>query len=236
MTSAANDHHRPGSPMFWWTLVALAFIAFLNGCRTTSPPTFAPDPVDAHQLFCLDSASLCLTPLLPECSLLLVEGQSIPPQAEQRVHLVSDGVPRTVRGPDDLVDCVSIDRPEHALEYLRFFSSWSTIHLFSEQILEVSRGDRPAYLHGPDGTCFICLPPARWKALNLAPPRVEATRDGFLVTRYVVRPAPEDANASDLYRIVQRVGRDGGVELVSQDPVAGLDAGERYGLAFPRYL
>lgn len=46
-----------------------------------------------------------------------------------------------------------------------------------------------AYIQGPDGTCFICLAPARWKALNLAPPRVEAARDGFLVARYAVRPA-----------------------------------------------
>lgn len=208
-----------------------------NGREDSGPTQAEPEAEDSdRQLFCLDSGSLCLAALRQECSLVLVEGESIPPQAEQRVVLVSDGVRRTVRGPEDLTGCVSIDHPEHALEYLRFFSSWATAHLFDQQLLEVSRGDRPAYLHGPEGTCFICLPPARWEALSLAPPRVEATRDGFLVTRYAVRPAPEDANASDLYRVVQFVGRDGAVKILSQDPVPGLDPGERYGLAFPRYL
>lgn len=233
MISAVN---RSRSLSSCWILAVLPLVASLTGCRSTSPAELATDHVDSRRLFCLNDASPCLATLRPECPLVLVDGESIPPQREQRVRLVRDGVRRTVRGPEDLVGCVSIDHPEHALEYVRFFSSWATVHLFDEQLLEISRGGRPAYRHGPDGTCFICLPPARWEALNLAPPRVEATRDGFLVTRYVVRPAPEDANASDLYRIVQLVGRDGAVELVTQDSVPGLDPGERYGLAFPHYL
>jgi hypothetical protein len=52
----------------------------------------------------------------------------------------------------------------------------------------------------------------------------------------VVRPSPEDSNASDLYRVKQRVGRDGFVDLIAQTYIEGLTPGERYGLAFPRYL
>ena len=143
---------------------------------------------------------------------------------------------RVVKGPDDLVGCISIRSSAEALEYLRFFSSSATVHLFADQMLEVFPGDRPAYIYGPKGTCYICLPPRRWRALHLSSPHVTETETGYLVTRYVVRPSPEDFNASDLYRVTQRVGHDGVVELVSETHVDNLTPRERYGLAFPGYL
>lgn len=180
--------------------------------------------------------SICLPVLNEDCSLVLAEGASIPSQEEDRVVLEAHGIQRTVSGPKDLLGCVSISSSMEAVEYLRFFSSWATVHLFKEQMLEVVEGRRPAYLYGPDGTCYTCLPPQRWHSLGLASPKVEQTPNGYVVTRYVVRPSPDDANASDLYRVTQRVASDGSVDLVKETPVPGLKDPERYGLAFPRYL
>jgi len=180
--------------------------------------------------------SPCLSVLKPSCSLTLDRGESIPPEAEDRVVLQALGVRRIVKKPEDLAGCVSLNSPQDAIEYLRFFSSWKTVHLFRDQMLEVFEGEKPAYEYGPKGTCYLCLPPNRWRALGLASPKVIVEPGGYLVTRFVVRPSPADSNVSDLYRITQRVSHNGSVSLVDEEPIPGLTRAERFGLAFPLYL
>lgn len=191
---------------------------------------------DGDEFLCDGGSSVCLSLLHPACSVILLEGGSIPPEAEQELVLVTDHDRRTVRGPGDLRGCVSIESPADALKYLRFFSASATVHLFDEQLLEVFRGRRPAYLYGPSGNCFICLPPGRWKALGLVEPKLEEVEGGYVVVRYAVRPATDNPNAINLFRVTHRVSHDGAVELLAEKEVPGLEKRERYGLAFPRYL
>lgn len=215
---------------------AILSAGLLSPCVGVPTSLSRTDPSEGQDYLCDEGTAFCLTSLRADCSLYLQAGESIPPQAEERLVLIRPGGERFIKSPDDLVGCISIENQAQALEYLRFFSSWRTVHLFEKQLLEVFPGAKPAYLYGPQSSCRLCLPPHRWRTLGLEPAQVEQTPRGFVVTRYVVRPSPEDLNASDLYRIKQRVGHDGVVELIEQAHVPALSPRERYGLAFPRYL
>jgi hypothetical protein len=234
MTSASRPILGPG-PTAGLALAIVWLVVLLGACRSVARSDVHHRDSDGWRFYCDGGESLCLTVLEAECSLTLIEGESIPPQAEQRVVLISPQGSHDVVGPNDLTSCVSIATRDEAVEYLRFFSSWATVHLFEDQLLEIYRG-RPGYLHGPEGECFICLPPQRWRDLGLESPQVQETPGGYLVTRYVVRPASDDPNAIDLYQVQQQVDRDGSVTAISQTPHPGLTRPERYGLAFPAYL
>jgi hypothetical protein len=117
-----------------------------------------------------------------------------------------------------------------ALEYLRFFSSLVTWHLFEGMPLEVFVG-QPGYIHGQDGAdCSVCLPPQRWVELGLHSPVVFADGNAFLVTRFVVRVV-KSRFALQLFRLTERVGRDGTVETMEQVPWLTLRDEEQVGLA-----
>jgi hypothetical protein len=234
MTSASRPIPSSG-PIAGLALAILWLVVLLGACRTVAKSDVPQSDYDGWRFYCDAGGSLCLTVLEEDYSLILTEGESIPPQAEQHVVLMSPQGRHDIMGPNDLASSVSIATRDDAVEYLRFFSSWATVHLFEDQVLEIYRG-RPGYLHGPKGECFICIPPQRWRDLGLESPQVGETPGGFLVTRYVVRPASDDPNAIDLYRIQQEVGKDGSVKTIFQTQHRGLTRPERYGLSFPAYL
>jgi len=239
MTIASRHPSTLRATAAFFSAAALCTGTLLGACRSTGEGLMQPlADIDGSRFFCSSSTALCLSTLEGDCSLGVKDSDptSIPPEAEQVAVLSRGSEHKVVSGPNELAGCVSVASPEDALEYLRFFSSFRTVHLFEDQLLEVFPARRPAYLFGPKGTCYTCLPPDRWRDLGLDGPRVESVDDGFLVTRYVVRPAPEDSNASDLFRVTQWVGHDGRVELLAKEEVPGLTPAERYGLSFPHYL
>ena len=91
-----------------------------------------------------EARSVCLPGVRAGCAVRFVEGESIPAEAGERIVVrFSFGEEETVRGPADLAGCVRIASAAEALEYLRLFSSLSTVHLFEPQRLEVFAA-RPA--------------------------------------------------------------------------------------------
>jgi hypothetical protein len=214
---------------------ASAWIALLLALGCASAPRqrgTAPDWNGDHFL-CgpRDARSVCLSIVREECAVRFVEGESIPAEAEETIVVRrSSGAGITVRGPADLAGCVRIANAADALEYLRLFSSRSTVHLFEPRRLEV--------FQGPSGcpACWsTCLPPRDWRKLRLAEPRVIPRPDGtFEVTRTVMKPIPQDWLPT-LYRVTERVTRDGAVEILTEEAIpAAME--DLAGLSFPMYL
>lgn len=219
---------------FLMVAIALALAASTN-CAPFAP--LLPADLEGARYFCGKplQGRICVTFLVDACGLQFVEGKSLPSQAEDRVVLrSSEGHQRDVRHPDDMKGCVRLADEEQALEYLRFFSSPLTVYLFDYARIEVGRGS-PGYLYGPEGDCGICLPPRRWQELGLSEPRIHMDSNGFLITRYIVKRASDNAMASNLYRIREKVHRDGIVDIVEEMEIP-LTPAERYGLGFPSYL
>lgn len=164
------------------------------------------------------------------CIVRFVEGQSIPAEAEEQIVVRrSYGEEIRVLGPGDLVGCIRIASSAEALEYLRLFSSSATVHLFEPQLLEV--------FQGPSGpACWMtCLPARIWRKLGLSGPEIKSRDDGsFEVTRIVMKPEPQLWQPT-LYRIVERVERNGEVETLSEKAIAAAPE-DLAGLSFPMYL
>ena len=203
------------------------------GCASAAGPGGAPPERNGDRFLCgpREARSLCLAvPVREGCAIRFVEGGSIPAEAEERivVQRPSGGEPR-VQGPADLAGCVHITSAAGALEYLRLFSSRSTVHLFNPQRLEVFPGAA-----GP--SCWTsCLKPRVWRKLGLSEPRVTPRDDGsFEVARVVMKPEPHDWMPT-LYRAVELVKPDGAVEILSETPVKAAPE-DLAGLTFPMYL
>lgn len=172
--------------------------------------------------------SICLSALRPRCHLEVRRGEGLPQEPGDRLVLFRGEEPVEVAGPADLIGCVGISSPSDALEYLRFFSSMETVHLFADEILEI-------YESPVDRRCFlVCLPGDRWEALGFRQPLVEEIADGFKVTRFVIKPVP-NYNEVTVFRMVQAVSRDGEVKGLSAEPVT-ISSEDLLYLGFPRYL
>ncbi|MFW6012267.1 MAG: hypothetical protein ACOC92_00985 [bacterium] len=181
---------------------------------------------------------MCLSVLRSGCTLAITEeaethGDSVelnlPPQGSEVLTLSCPDESRRVTSIHDLAGHVRIDTPADALEYLRFFSSMMTVHLFEkeEKAMEIFQGE--------PGDCYSsCLPSERWSALGLKPTTVQTLAEGFRVARNVVRPVPSSVNVS-AFRVVVDVLPDGTVEQRSQQPLP-LDDLDRARLTFPGYL
>jgi len=178
-----------------------------------------------------EARSVCLSSVRTGCALRFVEGESIPAEAEEKIVVrFSFGEEETVRGPADLAGCVRIASAAEALKYLRLFSSLSTVHLFEPQRLEVFRGPS-----GGPACRSTCLPSRVWRKLGLAEPRVTSLDGGgFEVTRIVIKPEPQPWMPT-LYRINERVARDGAVEILSEEAIPSA-VEDLAGLSFPMYL
>jgi len=213
--------------------VAAFSVLTLWACRGTSLSPARANTPDFFGLrfLCHDSSSmrLCLPVLKTGCSLTIAPGDGLPREPADRLLLVCQGESFLVEKAQDMADRVTIENEGDALEYVRFFSSYETVHLFSEKILEVHRGE------GSDKDCFAtCLPASRWVGLGLSDPAVRRVGQDFEVTRYVIKPLPNYYEVS-LFRIVQRVGAHGLLEEVSSDLV-NVPLEDRLGLSFPQFL
>lgn len=169
----------------------------------------------------------------PGCELRLVSGGT-PSQAGESLALSGVAIDeRPVWGPDDLVGCVRIDSGEQALEYLRFFSSMSTVHLFAQVELEFF----PMSACGggqSTGASLVCVPEDTWRRLGMDEAAVRAKKGVFVVRRYVKRLVGEDLVGTVL-AVTQRVARDGEVRELS---TRRIDIPEHLviPLSFPLYM
>lgn len=203
------------------------------GCSSTPGPGGKTPDWNGDRFLCgsREARSVCLSSVRAGCAIRFVEGESIPAEAEEKIVVrFSFGEEETVRGPADLAGCVRIASAADALEYLRLFSSLSTVHLFEPQRLEVFRGPS-----GSPACRSACLPPRVWRKLGLAEPRVTPLNDGgFEVTRIVIKPEPQPWMPT-LYRVSERVARDGAVEILSEEAIPSTRE-DLAGLSFPMYL
>ncbi len=165
--------------------------------------------------------------VLSGCRMALEPGPGIPSEPGDKAVLHRDNKTLTVSGPDQLKGCVSISTEEQALEYLRFFSSLRTVHLFHDEILEI-------YPSSSKGCYLVCLPKDRWDSLKLPSPLVKKTDSGFRVTRLVIKPIPTHQKVT-VFRLTQEVGTDVAVLELSSVPVS-LSAADLLWLGFPSYL
>jgi len=172
--------------------------------------------------------TVCLSILRSECTLSLVSGASIPAEADDKVVIKSDRHEAQVTGPLELRGCVVIEAPRDALDYLSFFSSYRTVHLFRDQELEVHLVDKRI------GCVGVCLDRVRWKKLRLAEPSAKAVGQNYEVTRYVFRPVPQPWRVS-IFRVTDEVTPDGGVRRLKETQVE-TTGDDLMGLAFPMYL
>lgn len=171
--------------------------------------------------------SLCLTTLRPGCSLTITPGKGIPREPGDKVILSYGKETRVITEPSQLSGCVSLQSEDDALEYLRFFSSVKTVHLFKESLLEIF----PARSAG----CFlICLPEKRWFALGLASPTIIKESAGFKVTRLAIKPVPSYYEVT-VFKITQEVTFDGRVRDLTSEPVT-IPRLDRLRLGFPMYM
>jgi hypothetical protein len=147
-----------------------------------------------------------------ECSLQFIEGDTIPPQISERVVLIRGDEMRRVNGPNDLKGCANIETPEEAIEYLRFFSSENTAHLFEDEKKEIfaPKGHR--------GCILVCTTNRSWNNLHLHDPVVTPKNDGFEITRFIIKPFPK-AYLPTIYKEIVLVRKDGGVDLISEEKI-----------------
>lgn len=214
--------------------ICLASFGFILAAFAASS---AEDPAGLRFL-CDDlvGQNVCLSVLKPDCKLSVVQERrtadglaelSIPPEASQVLMLSCPELSREVHSPADLAGHVSIDSDSEALEYLRFFSSMSTVHLFEDKQMEIFLGS--------DEECFSsCLPSSRWAALELKPTAVEPLPSGFRVSRNVVRPVPSPVNVT-AFRTVVEVLPDGTVHAHAEKELS-LTLEDQARLTFPGYM
>jgi hypothetical protein len=172
---------------------------------------------------------VCLPVLRAECTLTVVTGASIPAEAEEYLVLERNGSAIRVRTPADLSGCVLIESGKEALEYLRFFSSLWTAHLFEQPSLEILAARKKK------GACIkTCLPVKIWNRLGFEKPDVSETSDGFVVSRFVIRRAHSELGIS-VFRVVEKVGHDGAVTVLTERALE-LAREDTAGLGFADYL
>src|SRR4051794_26311504 len=190
--------------LFWSLLfpLLLSLTVSHRGMARTRP---AGDPL-GERFLCSDvpTKKLCLPTLLSGCSLTLKPGSGIPSEPEERVLLHMGNDTHLVDGPNQLKGCVSISTEAQALEYLRFFSSLTTAHLFQDEMLEI-------YPSSGKGCYRVCLPKDRWSSLKLPSPLVKKMGTGFRVMRLVIKPIPNHQDVT-VFRLTQEVGVDGTVK------------------------
>jgi hypothetical protein len=177
-----------------------------------------------------DSDCLRLCVLRPGCSLKFVPGVSIPPEATERVEITIDGNTHEVRSPDDLIGCVVIHTNEEALEYLRFFSSWLTSHLFRnfENRLEIFKA------HSMEQTDNgVTLPEKDWNRLGLHEPSVKEIKGGFIIKRCIFKSKRDPY--VDLFWETVKLSRDGKLTILVEDHIRSTLEDTKH-LFFASYL
>jgi hypothetical protein len=216
--------------MPWISLWALLIVVGLS-CQSAAL-SVSRDPVRdilGDRFRCNDRSwvRLCLNVLKTDCSLSIVPGRGLPREPEDKLVPVHGDEARIVKGFEGLRGCVSIRSESEVLEYLRFFSSFETVYLFKQKDLEIynAKGEK----------CFaVCLPSARWNALNLSEPLITKSGDSFEVTRYMISSMPGQAGVS-LFRTTQKVEPEGNVTEMKREPLQ-IPAEDLLRLFFPHFL
>lgn len=203
----------------------LLFLAASNRGTARVKPA---DPL-GKRFLCSDAPTnkICLSVILSGCRIAIEPGPGIPSEPGERVLLRQGNEAHTIGGPNQLKGCVSISTEAQALEYLRFFSSLRTVHLFRDKVLEI-------YPSSGKGCYLVCLPKDRWDSLKLPSPLVEKTDAGFKVTRLVIKPIPTHQEVT-VFRLTQEVDADGTVKELESVPVS-LPKADLLWLGFPSYL
>jgi hypothetical protein len=181
-----------------------------------------------HRFWCenIVGNAMCLSVLRPECKLEVARTVALPNEPDDQLFLIHGDRKKLVNGPDQMVGCVEISDSAEALEYLRFFSSVRTVHLFDEKNLEI--------YHAAHDDCYVvCLPTERWQALGFTEPQFKETASGIQVTRFVIKPIPNRQEVT-VYRITQEVGAAGEVREISSEPVS-IPQWDLLRLGFPSY-
>jgi hypothetical protein len=176
----------------------------------------------------LSSGNICLSVLLDECSLRIVQGEGIPREADEKLIITRGDREFVVTSPSALHDCISISTKDEALEYLRFFSSLWMTHFFEQEHMEIFQSTEDQCGSGS------CLPTRRWKSLDLKPVAVRKKSYGFEVRRNIVRPVPNALHVS-AFQVTERVTADGEVSQVSEEAIE-LEMDDKARLSFFRYL
>jgi len=216
-------------PSWRCALIVVALGLFLFALTGTTVLGNNSQDVQGKRFLCGDSdgVRLCLPVLRNGCSLRIVPGKTIPREPGDQAILSHGEETQTITEPGQLAGCVSIQSENDALEYLRFFSSLKTVHLFKESLLEIfpARGE---------GCFLVCLPEKRWLALGLAGPSVTKEGTGFKVTRLAIKPVPSHYEVT-VFRVTQEVTFDGHVRELSSEavPIPHLDL---LRLGFPMYM
>lgn len=200
-----------------WTFMATFLVAALTSCSIHA------DDFEGRRFYCgsMSSGQICLRTIGAQCELGLHRTSSLPP--EETVVLVVGGVAKTVRGPSDLVGCVSITSEADAIEYLRFFSSLWTVRWFDHKQIELF----------PGRCVYACIPARRWRSLRLPTMTVTRVGDAFLVRRLVARHGIERWPLRVL-EVVERISASGAIEEVSVKEV-DVPSDTRSRLNFPFY-
>lgn len=171
---------------------------------------------------------ICLDLLKEGCSLVLEDLGTLPREAGESLVLQVGQRATPVQSPTDLVGCVELKDEQDVLEYLRFFSSLWTVHLFERKTLELHKSH--------NRKCpGICIFPQVWQGLGLLEPNVSRLDDGgFEVIRTVIKPIPYPYDVT-VFRVIERVTRLGEVVEVSSVPVK-VPEEVRWSVGFPGYL
>ncbi len=118
-------------------LFAIAVLA-MTSTISTAGRSRSPDYLGLR-FRCGDLASdrVCLPSLQPDCKLKFIQGKMIPRKAAEHLVVECRGEVSRLWTSNDLSGCVRLASSQDALEYLRFFSSLWTIHLFEQEFLEI---------------------------------------------------------------------------------------------------
>ncbi len=205
---------------------ALGFWVSVADARNLRRPDY-----HGYRFFCGDSGSerICLPYLRSECSLSFVRGKSTLGEVQQSLLINREGSVSRVNTPGDLAGCIELASSLDALDYLRFFSSPRTIHLFDQPFLEIfpaRKRKRPCV--------YTCLPEKTWDRLGLVEASVKEADSGFEVSRFAIERDASVIAGVRVVQIVEFVSFDGTIEIMANIPFV-FAVEDIAGLMFPQY-
>lgn len=225
------DHSSTRASAFGLSWLLFCSILSLTSCSTVDAKTASRYDYNGIRFCCgkIYPMSLCLNFLEAQCKLVVMEGDSIPPEITQEAFIEKGGKRTRVTGPDTLRGCVKIGTPAEALEYARFFTSYWTNHLFQRRELEIfPRLDKRCH--------SVCLPTEHWHALGLADAEVAEKNGVFVIRRTVMR---KDRSSLPfgiaIYKIFEIVTTDGDLAVVSEERLPASDTQLGF-LGFPVFM
>ena len=142
--------------------------------------------------------------------------------------MIRDDQFRRITGPNDLKGCADIDSPDTALEYLRFFSSENTAHLFDDEKKEIFP------MTGHRGCSSVCMTPKNWDDLHLHEPIITMQNDNYKIVRFIIRPIPKGYMPT-IYKEIVIVHKDGAVDSINEEKITD-DPKYTEGLGFGGFI